>query len=796
MSANPLFANKKRDSSLFYSTGRAHVNPSFSTAEAHGSGYDRSKYPPPKRYRTTHNTEDPFGDNEDFTADDLEEIDILASQAYTQDTETTYAHKSDIRGKSLSNNGSVYAVNTTAHQSVPSRQGKGGLESSENKDTFGLEVLHAKHEELKHKLKELQGEVFVKNGEIKVLRDALHQTESDLEQQRISHMLLEKEKSHIQSEREKELSRKMQSLQSELQFKDAEMNELKTKLKNCERSNRIAGPVVSPKKSPSRALKSEASSSPQSRRSSFPTKESFNADMNLKPPTSISHSTQTPPIMAGNEALQTTVKQVKRFTSLYLTQRKNNQGSVLLNALMQQPVCPGSLGLCHLLSSSPEGFPGSPVHSSHTSNTNGTSSSSALSSPRCSALRDAQQLAITGLNSIALGEYVSQNRDAQSQRGVLHLNKMSWIPGAVHLLPLVEYHFTAYCQTLQTLEKSGVGLSENQAMSSSSPEQSVMSCVEDALTGLIEPTLASLRILYHLVFYSLEVVTTLLQSTTPTSETEQESRTVRPTETTCDEQTLYPLFKKLLLPLCSIAGTLQKDAVRHQILRVLVKLAENSPNELLSRFQSLFTKRALLQCLSLESPLSVAHMSVRLLAVLSDQQILSGLICSCSESCILLALYTYVITRPDKIASESLWLKMEHEVIRFLTKLTVQGWNSLPNASGVICQCKREVIKAVVLMLQQEWLGIRRLIHLPPSGAQIKAVQFLRDAVLLLYSLSQKDKNFTEHCLEVLHQYDQAVPAVRQVFRKFNVLKENEEFALDELFPPEVETEDEYMDCT
>lgn len=44
--------------------------------------------------------------------------------------------------------------------------------------------------------------------------------------------------------------------------------------------------------------------------------------------------------------------------------------------------------------------------------------------------------------------------------------------------------------------------------------------------------------------------------------------------------------------------------------------------------------------------------------------------------------------------------------------------------------------------------------------------QFLRDALLLLHSLSQKDKLFHEHCLEVLHQYDQAMPGIRAVLRK------------------------------
>lgn len=37
--------------------------------------------------------------------------------------------------------------------------------------------------------------------------------------------------------------------------------------------------------------------------------------------------------------------------------------------------------------------------------------------------------------------------------------------------------------------------------------------------------------------------------------------------------------------------------------------------------------------------------------------------------------------------------------------------------------------------------------------------------MLLLHSLSQKDKLFTVHCVEVLHQYDQVMPGVSMLIR-------------------------------
>uniref|UniRef100_F7A021 ATR interacting protein n=1 Tax=Xenopus tropicalis TaxID=8364 RepID=F7A021_XENTR len=742
MSVNPLFANKKRESSILYNTACAQVGSSLSIPQgAQSTSYDRSRYPPPKRHRAANvdykAMDDPFDDNEDFTADDLEEIDILASQAYTQDTGSTSIQKTFI------NNQPAYTLNATKPHSLSHRSEK---EFHKDKYAVELEVLQAHHEDLKQKLKELQGEVLVKNGEIKVLRDSLRHTESNLEQQKISHVLMEKEKSQMQSERERELNKKMQSLQSELEFKDAEMNELRTKLQNCERSNRTAVPPVSPKNSPSIGLKSEACPSPQPGRKSFPTKESFCSDINLRTPTLISPQIgfRVPVTTKEPEVLPISAK---AFSSLFYAERKNSQGSLLLNALMQQPISPGSLGLCHLLSSSTELFPGSPVRNTHSKNA--TSCSSVLSTAQCSALRDAQKLALTGLNAIAVGEVMPCKRETPKQK------------------------------------------------------QSLASSVEDILYHLVEPALASLGILYHLVFYSLEAVSSLLRCTTHSSEAEQESRTSKSNadvdcgdDQNCDIQCLHPLFDKLVQLLCFNVATCHRDTVWHQTLRVLVKLAENSSTELLSSFQHLLKKPALLLCLAIESPVSVAHMTVLLLAVLADHQKLSSLFCSCSETCILLALYTYITSGPDKSASESLWLRLEHEVVRFLTKLSVIGWNPINTTSETVCQCEREVVKAVVLMLHREWLGLRRLsLHLLTTTKN-KVVQFLRDAVLLLHSLSQKDRNFHEHCLEVLHQYDQALPGVRALFKKVQVLKENEEYALDELCPPEVETEDEYMDCT
>ncbi|XP_077308667.1 ATR-interacting protein isoform X2 [Lithobates pipiens] len=780
MSTNPLFPTKKRDISMLYGTSCVNANPSAEPVQrVYPPCNGQRSCPPSKRLRSANASkgkamDEIFGDNEDFTADDLEEIDILASQAFTQDSSSINLHFNRNQGKVLSDNQQSTSTFPQIHR--PPLHRPEGVVTNPHDNAFGLVVLQSPVEDLKQKLTALQDELLVKNGEIKVLRDALHQTEYSLEHQKTAHVQLENERTQLQNEKEKEFLKKVQSLQSELQFKEAEMNELKSKLQSCER--RTAFPQVSPKKSPSRPTKIDSCSSPLPGKNSFPTKESFRAN------TRVRTSVPVPPQPTSLPGVKT--------------------GSILLNSLMQQSHPGGPFGLYHLLSGNLDVLQGSPVRRGHTSNTSGKSISGTLSSVQCLALKDAQKLAITGLNSIALGDDLTEQKMVtKTQRRMQNLNKMSRIPGAVLILPLVEFHIAAYCLALQPLEKCGVSSSDNQSLSSSSTDRTIISSVEEAISCLSEPALASLGILYYLVFYSLDVVETLLLTNEEkraqisfNPEAELELCSLRNERLNSDQQNWHPLFKNIMFLLSSSILTSKRDMVREQALRVLVKLAENSPEEMLSRFEDLFTSSVLLQCLSADSPLPIALNAVRLLALLADHKKLVSLFCSCSESCILLALYMYITLKPDKQASESLWVQFEYEVIRMQNKLITQGWNYSSSESGVQCQCNREVVKALVLTLHQEWLCVRRLILLSPTPSLNKSVQLLRETAMLLYSFFQKDKNFNENCLEVLHPYDQAVRGVRAILRKYNILKENEEFALDELCPPDVDAEDENMDCT
>ncbi|XP_059712155.1 ATR-interacting protein isoform X2 [Haemorhous mexicanus] len=761
----------------------------------------RNVLPPHKRSKSAvTGIVDPFGDSDDFTADDLEQIDILASQALSQDPPAGHAW----RAPELPRGG---------------RQGS-RAEDGLMRDAFQFEVLQTQHEEVKQKLKEMQDEILTKNGEIKILRDSMQQMEHAMEEQKKSYLLLEQQKSQILSEKEKEFSKKLQSLHSELQFKDAEMNELRTRLQNCERNKHPsqAVPTTSPKKNLVVQVKS-GGCSPQPERRSFPTKESFNAETSTRPSSS-----------SGNLMARTTsIKEDRKITHPEVSSLKQHKatgkngsyssvpkwktrGSILLNALMKQPIVPGSLlGFCHLLSNS-EPLSGAvlPPNSLDTKPTQLPSSRTTQEgiSPLVS-LQEAQKLAITGLNLIALDEGLSEGSPAEGQGGLLPLTQ-SRIRGAVHLLPLVEHHVGAFCRAEQLGDTPGNGACGSHPAAGSRASTNTGSGKEDFRLNLEETTLVSLGILYYLVFYSWDVVHTLLSAEKENRSAageEQVSKTDK--NVSCDNQcdnkeesrtqgglaapqdppntdgAQHSLFKKLLQILAfSAARGSQTDNILSQSLKVLVKLAENSTMDLLINFQHILSSQVLQCCLRPESPVPAVLLTVRLLCALAQHHLLAAQLCSRSDTCLLLALYMYITSRPDKSASEMLWLQLEQETVRLLTRCL---WCPRPAVlfPGTDCQCYLEVVKALIVMLHRQWMKIRSESSL--CAHRERVIQFLRDAVLLLHSLSQKDKLFHEHCLEVLHQYDQALPGIRAILKKTQKLNASEELILDELYPPEPE---------
>lgn len=218
-------------------------------------------------------------------------------------------------------------------------------------------------------------------------------------------------------------------------------------------------------------------------------------------------------------------------------------------------------------------------------------------------LREAQKLAITGLNLIAMDEGSSTGSLAGSGREFLPL-KCCKIQGAVHLLPLVEHHIGAYCQAVQLADKAVNGSCGNHSVVSSRTSTSTVSSKEDFRLSLEETTVISLGILYYLAFYSWDVVHILLSaevekgSTVGDEEISKMDRNVlcdnkedtrtqgglpgAPQDVPINDRAQHSLFRKLIqvLDFSTTTGS-QTDNILTQSLKVLVKLAENSTVDLL-----------------------------------------------------------------------------------------------------------------------------------------------------------------------------------------------------------------------
>ncbi|XP_058487488.1 ATR-interacting protein isoform X2 [Solea solea] len=770
--------------------------------------------PPSKRLRGLNHEvvtavafDDPFGDDEDFTQDDLDEIDVIASQAITSATagtvhgskpepkQTESAWPSPVQSKPLSRvttkqsreNTFGFSSSNRGNAGMPTREPLGNRQQQVG---FGGEdssysLLEAQHVELKRKLKEVEEEIVLKSGEIRVLRDSLKAAQQEKEAQRQNHILLETQRQRDQSDKEKELNRKVQSLQSELQFKEAEMNEMKSKLHSSDR-NKTASPMSrkSPKVLSSLAQlhhgSGNSSSSPTG--NGFITTETFGAHV----PSRMT-PVKTPMKIRRDDRLSSSRssdnRQEMSHPDPFMSVRPahlQHRGGVLLGLLLQPPLTPSSLSLSHLLSmrltdivqSSSGLSAGFLLHSVAKSSVQDDGGPTAALSPL-------QSLAVTGLNTLSQ----SQTATAVSSR-----NNRS-CPGAVLLLPLLDFHLSRLCRALDSLHSSSAGRGSDSTAASSLPA----GCAAPAGFNVEDTGLASLRLLYLLLAHSDEVVeTVLLKENQGTFKTEPSAADVG----LCSQNALL----QSVLRLCEAgaggsSSSSQKEALVLGAMKTLRVLIENTPQTHTDRLQCVL--QVVCGCLSADSRLQMISECVSVLMSLSDHQPLAQQLCSRHDPCVFLKLLQHIRIRPDNQATQTDWTLLDLKVVRLLSRLLTQraeSWTTNLNSS---CQCYTELVQTVVIVFHRQWLDLRGSQEPTdstdsPSPRQQctshslpwcrgPAASLLRECLLLLHWLLLHHSSFSESCRPLLHMYDQVIPAVRDTLRKIPELSESEELALEEI---------------
>nr|XP_055072746.1 ATR-interacting protein [Misgurnus anguillicaudatus] len=756
------------------------------------------EFPPSKRLKGHQMSAgaDPFDDDIDFTQDDLAQIDIIASQAVTGEGQNSGSKRTygsvfpcpDDQSKAPSRSGrKTFALGDACSSSAFDRRTEpqrndaiGDGHTSKGGEDLHLKQLEDQQAELKRKLKEVEEEILMKNGEIRVLRDSLRLANQEKEQQRQAQVAVEKERAQAQSERERELNRKVQSLQSELHFKEAEMNEMRGKLQSGERGVKLPG-------TPAR----NTVQSPAGR--AFMTKETFSAGLAKKTSPIKGHLSE-----GAKLAQSKTSFAEEPHSDQTIISDVHQEGCVLLKLLLQQQLDPSTLSLCHLLSVSPDALPN--VLSQHGyvspgSLATSSSSSADLHRPQ-SRFHQLQSLAMSGLTALATHRPMNTQRNGCSD-GALHL-ALRTCPPAVHFLPLLTFHISTYCQTLESVESSGKASLHGSSLSGSS-DSSLTSSLEESLSGQEDLALAAMKALYHVVSYSCEALETVLchqDAETPERidvDRPQCSKSLLSTSEHLngEVQTQIPLLKRLLqlADPAFITAAGQREAVMSSSLKTLCVLAERAQENQVQRLKVVLSSQVLLKCLTPEMSHKTVHLSVRILSLIICNNEMAVQLCAHEYPCPLIRLFQYVTSRPDKSTSEDVRSHLELEVIRLVTKLFTQNTGTWAAFCQTSCQCIHELVRTVVMLLHRQWLRTKRR-EGEASRNRIWAgsgVQVLREALVFLHWLLLKDSSFSEHCLDVLHMYDQVIPAIRDTFRLIPDLSESEELALEEICRSETE---------
>uniref|UniRef100_A0A1A8MLV9 ATR interacting protein n=2 Tax=Nothobranchius pienaari TaxID=704102 RepID=A0A1A8MLV9_9TELE len=763
-------------------------------------------FPPAKRLRgldqnvvTAVPNDDTFGDDDEFTQEDLDEIDIIASQATSSAglaSKSVTNGSNSFRGSTCPT--SVIQSRTTANQSnafvfnrVDGTLNKEPLNNklrplgSDREDSYQL--LETQHAELKKKLKEVEEEILLKSGEIRVLRDSLKAAQQEKETQRQNQVLLEAQRQKEQNEKEKELNRKVQSLQSELQFKEAEISDMKTKLL-CSENNKIPSPMArnSPKVlSTSAQMHHGSSSSPSSPiGSGFITKEAFGMKIPSRTtPLKACMKTHT----AGAERRMSSsrcddgneVSQPDPFLSAKPACFQH-EGGVLLGLLLQPSLSPCNRSLSHLLSMSLTDY--RQLSTDPQLHFNPPDQADPVAAPR-EDLNLVQSLAATGLNMLSQ----SQTTSAASSRN------NGFCSGAVLLLPLLDLHLTRLCSTLDSLRSSSPGSSRSDSGAnitlpvrqtiSSSPGLGRLE--EAGFSGFsVEDTgLTSLRVLYVLLAHSDEVVKAVL-----TNQTTEKGNHAAAHKGFCSQNALL----QSLLCLCDTqlcGGNSRTEELALNALKTLCVLIRQTPSTHSDRLQCVL--QVVCTCLSADSSVRVVSECVSVLTAMSDHQNLVKQLCSQHNSCVLLKLFQFIRTRLDYQATHTGLVLLDLQVVRLLGRLSQRAdrWLNVENT----CPCSTELVQTVVILFHHQWLHLHgsttgsagvSLQRCSPSSSpwwHSPAAALLRECLLLLHWLLQHHASFSDSCRPLLHMYDQMIPAVRETLRKIPDLSESEELALEEI---------------
>lgn len=154
---------------------------------------------------------------------------------------------------------------------------------------------------------------------------------------------------------------------------------------------------------------------------------------------------------------------------------------------------------------------------------------------------------------------------------------------AVHFLPLLAFHISTYCQSLESVESSAKASLHGSSLSGSS-DSSLASSLEESLSSQEEFALAAMKALYHIVCYSSEALQMVLCN--QDGEICSKNLLSVSEHLTGEPQTQLPLLRRLLqlADPAFITAAGQREALVSSSLKTLSMLAERAQENQLLRF--------------------------------------------------------------------------------------------------------------------------------------------------------------------------------------------------------------------
>ncbi len=678
----------------------------------------------------------------------------------------------------------------------------------------------AKSDEIHTKVKFLQDQKDLKEGEIKILRDKLATNELEVQRVKQENSRLVEQKQVERTERENNLMKECERLKGQLHFKENEITQLQNQYQRLGvSSNNVSSPRHGSPAKAKRAGQAEPSITPTS---GFPTVGVFNS----KTPERNSGQSATSSVTSSLTMSATCTVSLARLKS------SQHEGKVTGSQLVSKLLKAGAT-----VNKSPTSFS---LHwSRHVSNTPSVSSHSNPSTRNSSSSTKSTQNIDTrswGWVPSAMFETLElllKNKTASFSTDTTDGVSLmaSETEDAVRLLRPIE----SYLQSLFAVSKPAPGsdgsFSSSKSSTTPSPKSaSLDSCSLDSGTdspgsygNINNQILKYLHMLLVLVENSFHVRKVLLLGEINMSvlcdgrQANQSKPTPGPStaQGKGDNQgkSMDELNESVIQQLsrnCSIMRNLYKLANMVHSKRVLPVVVIEAMNIIGSVFRSASVGNlerldtsplyeALLNafpCESVtpsESQINIAIAASDLLCTLCVSKKLRSSLCPCNGDCVFTILYAFygleTILRSPNI--NSVFLEKLINMLSITASTYKDGLAVLVESN---CDCSTDVVKTLIRMLYRHF---QHLNSTAPRGERPCDPQLLllQEGVLMLHMFWQRDRLFTRHQEGVQHQYVSLISGV-EVLRQEQILKIGSSVVQDmyECYPFAMDTSDEDPD--